>query len=117
MAEKTIKGKVLLNKQVYQNYYDSNPILKKGELVFTTVSSSSAPSEEIIMMKLGDGTTNFRNLNWVSCLASDVYEWAKAETKPEYTASEIKFSDGETLQQKEDNFSPMTNGEIDSIFV
>lgn len=38
-----------------------------------------------------EGTAKkFSELNWVSALAADVYAWAKAPTKPEYQAKEIK---------------------------
>ena len=39
-------------------------------------------------MKVGPG--QFNALPWMSSLAADVYEWAKAEKKPTYTASEIE---------------------------
>lgn len=39
--------------------------------------------------KTGDGTTTLQLLPWDSALAADVYDWAKASTKPSYTASEV----------------------------
>lgn len=40
-------------------------------------------------MKVGDGTSQYNALPFVSALAADVYEWAKAATKPSYAISEI----------------------------
>lgn len=39
--------------------------------------------------KTGDGSTTLQLLPWDSALAADVYDWAKASTKPSYTASEV----------------------------
>ena len=41
------------------------------------------------MIKVGDGTNHYNDLKFVSALAADVYSWAKAATKPTYSASEI----------------------------
>lgn len=41
------------------------------------------------MMKVGDGTKKFSELDYVSAKASDVYAWAKTAAKPTYQASEI----------------------------
>ena len=40
-------------------------------------------------MKAGDGTSTFNTLGFLSGHAADVYDWAKAKTKPSYTANEI----------------------------
>ena len=42
-----------------------------------------------IVLKVGDGTSHYNDLKFVSALAADVHGWAKAETKPVYDASEI----------------------------
>jgi len=58
-------------------------------------------------MKVGDGTRRFSGLPWLQGVAGDVYSWAKAATKPTYTANEIsglaKFVDDEIAA----NPSPM----------
>ncbi len=99
MAEKIFKGRVRLNTKDYNDLFSSTTILDKGEVAIATIPSSN---EKIVMMKIGDGVNAFKNLEWVSALASDVFEWAKAEQKPIYTAGEINFSDGENFQQKYD---------------
>lgn len=100
MAEKVIKGRIRLNTESYDELFGSTTVLDKGEVAIATIPSSDG---KIVMMKIGDGVNLFKNLEWVSALASDVYEWAKAEQKPTYAANEIKFSDGENFQQKYDS--------------
>lgn len=104
MAEKTFKGIVLLNKKQYNEYYESNPVLKDGCPVICVITPEAGVEAELkLMMKIGDGTTAFRSLPWLSGLSADVYDWALQETKPTYTASEIAFNDGENFQQKYDS--------------
>ena len=104
MAEKTFKGIVLLNKKQYNEYYESNPVLKNGCPVICVITpEAGVEAESKLMMKVGDGTTAFRSLPWLSGLSADVYDWALQETKPTYTASEITFNDGENFQQKYDS--------------
>ena len=55
-------------------------------------ANSEADGESVgyeIITKTGDGSTRFKELPWDSALAADVYDWAKAATKPSYTYSEI----------------------------
>ena len=100
MAEQIIKGKVLFNSAPYQELDEQNAVLKKGEVVVASITSESG---NIVMLKVGDGVSGFKALPWVSALSADVFEWAKAENKPTYTAEEINFSDGENFQQKYDS--------------
>lgn len=97
MARNEIKGKVLLNVEPYTNLQSEDVVLEKGEMIISTVSGSE---DTVVMIKVGDGVSSFNSLEWVSALAADVFPWAKAEQKPIYTAAEINFSDGESLQQK-----------------
>lgn len=101
MSEYILKGRVRLNSEPYQDLYDQNPVLDKGEVAITTLPSDT--ETPIVMIKIGDGVSAFRQLPWLSSLSSDVYDWAKAQSKPTYTASEIKFLDGENFQQKFDS--------------
>lgn len=70
-----------------------NLVLKSGEVGFVQVPTGATAEQVIppaILMKVGDGTTAFKDLPWVSGAAADVYPWAKAATKPSYNYSEIK---------------------------
>ena len=91
MSEKVLNTRISLKYDTYENWTTKNPVLKAGEVAIATVPSNTgdiqnAPS---VIMKVGDGTSNYNSLKFVSGLAADVYEWAKAATKPTYSASEI----------------------------
>lgn len=65
-----------------------------GEICITAIPTSDSNTvgqvtKPAIMMKVGDGVTVFKDLPWTSALSADVYPWAKAATKPTYTASEV----------------------------
>jgi hypothetical protein len=64
---------------------------KNGEICICVVPASAGAvvQEPAILFKVGDGTTTWEKLAWVSAQAADVYSWAKAATKPSYTADEI----------------------------
>lgn len=68
-------------------------VLLNGEIglcyvpAVTTGTTTTAPT---ILFKVGDGKTIWSELPWGSGLAADVYDWAKAATKPFYDYSEIK---------------------------
>lgn len=67
--------------------------LLKGEIAVVSVTAgqlgSGYPARDCILFKVGDGTHNFADLPWMTGLAGDVYDWAKASTKPSYNYSEI----------------------------
>ena len=92
MAEKTFKNvRFQFKYDTYENWTTKNPVLKKGEIAIATIPSNqdgvqNAPS---VLIKVGDGTSNYTTLKFVSGLAADVYGWAKAEKKPTYNADEI----------------------------
>lgn len=96
MAEKIIKARIKLNKQSEEELASSNPILKEGEVVLSTISNLD--DTDTVLMKIGNGIQPYDELPWLSSLAADVFDWAKAETKPEYNYSEIK--------NKPDTFTP-----------
>ena len=55
-------------------------------------ANSEADGESVgyeIITKTGDGSTRFKELPWDSALAADVYDWAKAASKPSYSIGEI----------------------------
>lgn len=98
MAEKTIKTRIQLKYDSWDNWQKTteagkggNLVLKRGEMAVTAISSgeSNFTTPPTIMFKVGDGTHKFSELPWASGLAADVYSWAKAENKPTYTASEV----------------------------
>ena len=69
----------------------ANLVLLEGEIGVAYIPNNVDPihNAPTVLFKVGDGTTPFKSLNWASGLAADVYSWAKAATKPTYTASEV----------------------------
>lgn len=101
MAEKILNTRIQLKYDSYENWskidiegQGANLVLKEGEVGVcyipekTVVDGIKNPPH--VMMKVGDGVTPFASLKWLSARAADVEEWAKAETKPAYTAEEIQ---------------------------
>lgn len=88
MADITLKTR-LLNK--YNQTLAADHVLGKGEINFIEVDIPLGNGEKgkAVLMKVGDGSTLYENLDFVAAKAADVYDWAKAATKPEYKASEI----------------------------
>ena len=96
MAEKTLNTRFQLPYDTYTNWSTRNPKLKKGEMVQVEVP---APKDAIVqapsvLIKVGDGIHNFNDLAWTSGLAADIYDWAKAATKPSYNTSELTNDSG-----------------------
>lgn len=94
MAEKTINTRILLKYDSYANWTTNNPVLKAGEVAIATIATGN--TQEVnsvvapqVLIKVGDGTSAYNALPFVSAKAADVYSWAKAENKPTYTADEI----------------------------
>ena len=102
---KNLKRRIALKYDSYENWQEHNPILLKGEIAIaelpisgnkpgvgepnaagSTPAIQNAPN---ILIKVGDGTNHYNDLKFVSALAADVYSWAKAATKPTYSAGEI----------------------------
>lgn len=66
-------------------------IPKKGEICFVEIptGNGTATTAPTVLFKVGNGETTWGALKWGSALAADVYAWAKAASKPSYTASEV----------------------------
>ena len=73
------------------NWTTNNPILLAGEIAVTTVPNTSGDVKQApsVLMKVGDGTNHYNDLKFMSGLAANVHNWALAETKPTYAATEI----------------------------
>lgn len=98
--EKTFNTRIQLKYDTWDNWTSTagkTLVLKQGELATVYVpgntNSGQTTNEPAFLMKVGDGTTKFESLPWVYAKAADVYEWAKAATKPTYTANEISGLD------------------------
>lgn len=97
MAEKLLQTRIQLKYDTYANWMTNNPILKAGEVAIATIPSGESndigtiTSNNLpnVVIKVGDGTSDYQHLKFVSGLAADVYGWAKEKDKPTYAATEI----------------------------
>lgn len=102
---KNLNTRIALKYDSYENWQTYNPILLKGEVAIATLpegnsagagepnapgSTPAIQNTPNLLIKVGDGTNHYNDLKFVSALAADVYSWAKAATKPVYTADEIE---------------------------
>ena len=91
-----LNTRILLKYDTYANWTANNPVLLAGEVAIATIESGNLQtvnpngvSTPQVLIKVGNGTSNYNDLKFVSGLAADVYSWAKASEKPTYTANEI----------------------------
>lgn len=113
----TLNTRIQLKFDTYQNWLDNDIVLLKGEMGIAEIPADTGvvQSEPAYLIKIGDGTKKFSELDWVSGKAADVYAWAKAATKPTYQASEIQgladFIDGE-IQDSNTQYQIVQNGNL-----
>ena len=93
-----LQTRIMLKYDSYANWTANNPVLLAGEVAIATIpSGTSVPTKDSremqelpnVVMKVGDGSAHYNDLKFVSALAADVYDWAKAAQKPSYDANEI----------------------------
>lgn len=91
-----LNTRILLKYDTYANWTANNPVLLAGEVAIATIESGNLQTVNPngvdtpqVLIKVGNGTSNYNDLKFVSGLAADVYDWAKASTKPTYAANEI----------------------------
>ncbi len=80
MATKTLNTKILLRIDTLEAFNTVNPVLGKGEPAIATVPATTEPvAPASTLIKIGDGTTAFKDLPYVSALAADVINACKTE--------------------------------------
>ena len=91
MATKNFNARISLKYDSYANWIANDPVLLVGEVAIATIPTKKDGIEQVpaVVMKVGDGTKKYSELQFVSGLAADIYDWAKAATKPTYSANEI----------------------------
>lgn len=91
MATKTFNTRIRNKIDTFANWTKNDPVLLNGEIgiVVVPASTGAVQQEPAILIKIGDGTKKFSELEFISGKAADVYGWAKADKKPTYAASEI----------------------------
>ena len=88
--------RIALKYDSYENWVSNNPVLLAGEVAIATIPVNDHETMPThfqnlpnVVMKVGDGSSHYNDLKFVSALAADVYDWAKAAQKPTYKADEI----------------------------
>lgn len=104
MANTTFNTRIQNKVDTYANWQANNPKLLNGEIAIVVVpaKAGAVAQEPAILFKVGDGTKLFKELGWASGIAADVYDWAKASTKPSYSADEIDGLEGYIAGQIQD---------------
>ena len=74
MASKTFNSRISLKYDTYENWTTNNPVLLSGEAAVCVVpaDAGSGLNEPAVLLKFGDGTSTFTQLQWASALAADV---------------------------------------------
>lgn len=85
--EKVLQTRIINKHGTYSEWSSSDITLKEGEIAlvkFTTKQQATDENGNITvqyiptyLMKVGDGSSKFNSLSWLSAPASDVYDWAK----------------------------------------
>ena len=104
MADKILNTRIKLKYDTLDNWMKVKDTFTplKGEIAVVAIPSTPAQSTPNptqmdppqFLLKVGDGTTTFGNLPWVSAQAADVYAWAKGQ----YPFTSITDKQGNTLE-------------------
>lgn len=96
MAEKQVKTRIINKHGALADWTSSTLVLKEGEIALAYIETTKPNGQggtytvPTYLMKVGDGTNTFANLEWLAAPASDVYEWAK---KANLALSDIPMAD------------------------
>ena len=87
MAEKNLNVRIALKYDTYANWTANNPVLKAGEVAIATIptgdNNNVSTSLPAVLMKVGDGKSNYNALPFLSAKAADVHAYAK-KTETEF---------------------------------
>lgn len=92
MAERTLNTRIKLRYASYAEWQNSSVQLLPGELAVCYIEANNTEIKNTaptVLFKVGDGEHVFKDLKWSSARAADVYDWAKAESRPEYTKVDV----------------------------
>lgn len=116
MAEKTLNTRILLKNADLSTWNSSTLVLKAGEVALARIETTQHDATTgnyykvpTYLMKVGDGSKTFSQLNWLAAPASDVHTWAKKAA--------LDYADlPETLRTEIDNLQAAvgTGGNVDT---
>lgn len=90
MAEKHLRTRFKFRYDELQEWQSENPTLEVGEAAFTVIPGEGESAKPSVLMKVGNGTTPYNDLPFLTAQAGDVHDWAKTKNKPTYKAEEIE---------------------------
>lgn len=111
MANRTLNTRIKLRYASYAEWQASTVQLLPGEVAVCYIGANN---EEIkntaptVLFKVGDGEHTFKDLQWASARAADVYDWAKAENRPEYSKADVGLGNVRNVEQ-------YSKGEVDDL--
>lgn len=102
MATNQIKTRILNKIDTYSNWIATGAIvLKKGEIgiaTITTPESAAGMTPPAVGIKVGDGTTPYKDLPWIQAVAGDVTSYIKDNLKDKETFdTQVRNSTGFTV--------------------
>ena len=119
MATKTLKTRIKLKHDSFERWSAAGNQyrLLKGEIACATIDTADPANKKLppVMFKVGDGEHTFNELTWASALAADVYDWAKAASKPSYTYTEVGADKSGAAATAESNAKAYTDQKIAAI--
>lgn len=83
MAEKILQTRIMLKYDSYENWIANDPTLKQGEAAITVVTVKQDGTANYVpscLIKIGDGTHKYSELDFVYAKAADVISAAKSES-------------------------------------
>lgn len=99
---KNLNTRIRLKYDTLENWIKNDPVLLAGEVAIATVANNETNANSTkfqnlpnVVMKVGDGTKKFSELNYFSAMAADVYAWAK-KTESEANESFRAYMEGNT---------------------
>ena len=112
---KRLNTRLMLKYDSYENWSTLNPNLLKGEVAIAVIDvadntqTHSGQTVPQLLMKVGNGLEGdagkYNSLPFVSGLAADVHNWAKAATKPSYAITEISGAKEYQVVKGDDEYS------------
>ena len=106
MTNRTLNTRIKLRYASYAEWQASTIKLLPGEVAVCYIGANN---EEIkntaptVLFKVGDGEHTFKDLQWASARAADVYDWAKAENRPEYSKADVGLANVRNVEQYSKN--------------
>lgn len=81
--EKTLNTRILLRYDSHENWVANDPVLKKGEIALSAISVKQNGTVNFVpsvLIKVGDGTHKYSELEFTYARAADVLECCKTES-------------------------------------